>query len=157
MGIFAATSYAESNSTRDDDLSLTIGLLSQLEDFQRHHYPFLRGHVGLSILLTIGHRQSRGLPMTLSEILEANFTSISTVVRYLRQMEKHGVLFKRKASDDKRNVLYLVSSEHLTKLRGLFSYLADGKTLQLTPILENSSDSKYREALVAQSLEANLN
>lgn len=157
MGFLAAHSYAESNSTRDDDLSRTIYLLNQLDDFQRQRFPFLRGRVGLNILLAIGHRQACGMPMTLTEILDADLTSISTVVRNLRQMEKHGVLIKRKASNDKRNVLYLVTPENLSKLRELFAHLADSIAQQLTPILEKSTDSSYRNARGAQNIEPSLN
>lgn len=156
MGTATAPSLTESSNTRDDDLSRAIYLLSQLDEFQWQNFPFLRGRIGLNILLVIGHRQACGMPMNLTEILDTNMTSISTVVRYLRQMEKHGVLFKRKASDDKRNVLYLVASEHLTKLRMLFPYLADSQALQHMPVVGRSTDS-YRDPRVMRDMAADAN
>jgi len=61
--------------------------------------------------------------MNLTEILEANFSSISTVVRHLGRMEKQGVLFKTKAHDDKRNVHYFVDPAYLEKMRGMLRHL----------------------------------
>ena len=157
MASSAVSTFAQSSGTRDDDLSRTLYLLNQLDDFQQQHFPFMRGLLGLNILFIIGHRQACGIPMNLTEILDTHLTSISTAVRHLRQMEKFGVLFKRKARGDKRNVLYFVAPEHLTKLRALFSQLADSQALQLMPISEQSTDSLYREARDGLTTETSLN
>ena len=132
-----ASLSGETSKTGDEEILRLVSLFQRIDDYQRRHFPFLRGGVGFNLLLAIGDRQVRGVPMNLTEILNAKFSSISTVVRHLGRMEKQGVLFKTKAHDDKRNVHYFVDPAYLEKLRGMINAL---QTVELARKASHNDD-----------------
>lgn len=145
---FIASLSGETSQTGDQEIHRLVALFQRIDDYQRRHFPFLRGGVGFNLLLAIGDRQVRGVPMNLTEILNAKFSSISTVVRHLGRMEKQGVLFKTKAHDDKRNVHYFVDPAYLEKLRGMM------ETLPMADFARNASHNDDEAEPMASNIEA---
>lgn len=143
-----ASLNGKTTATGDEEIHRLVSLFQRIDDYQHRHFPFLRGGVGFNLLLAIGDRQIRGVPMNLTEILNAKFSSISTVVRHLGRMEKQGVLFKTKAHDDKRNVHYFVDSAYLEKLREMM------KTLQTVEPMRTSSHHDDDAEPMASNIEA---
>ena len=105
------------------DLDRAFFLLKVIRDYNHSRFPFLRTRLDLDLLLFIGHRQALGKPMNLTDILTSNLGSVSTVVRHLGRLEKLGVVLKRKAAADKRNVHYFLADAHLEAMRELIEYL----------------------------------
>jgi DNA-binding MarR family transcriptional regulator len=106
-----------------DDLDRAFSLLKIIRDYNHSRFPFLRTRLDLDLLLFIGHRQALGRPMNLTDILTSNLGSVSTVVRHLGRLEKLGVVLKRKAAADKRNVHYFLADAHLEAMRELIDHL----------------------------------
>jgi DNA-binding MarR family transcriptional regulator len=106
-----------------DDLDRAFSLLKIIRDYNHSRFPFLRTRLDLDLLLFIGHRQALGRPMNLTDILTSNLGSVSTVVRHLGRLEKLGVVLKRKAAADKRNVHYFLADAHLEAMRELVDHL----------------------------------
>lgn len=106
-----------------DDLDRAFSLMKIIRDYNRSRFPFLRTRLDLDLLLFIGHRQVLGKPMNLTDILTSNLGSVSTVVRHLGRLEKLGVVIKRKAAMDKRNVHYFLADAHIATMRDLIDYL----------------------------------
>ena len=123
MASFAAPEPAVTGHDRDDGLFRAFSLLKSIRDYHRQRFPFLRNRLDFELLVFIGYRQSLGMPMNLTDILSASLSSVSTVVRHLGRFEKLGVVHKRKADDDKRNVRYYLAPEHLDMMRGLTEHL----------------------------------
>ena len=118
-----------------DELDRAFSLLKIIRDYNHSRFPFLRTRLDLDLLLFIGHRQVLGNPMNLTDILTSNLGSVSTVVRHLGRLEKLGVVSKRKAAADKRNVHYFLADTHLDAMRELIEYLQrnGGGLLALPP------------------------
>jgi DNA-binding MarR family transcriptional regulator len=106
-----------------DDLDRAFSLLKIIRDYNHSRFPFLRTRLDLDLLLFIGHCQALGRPMNLTDILTSNLGSVSTVVRHLGRLEKLGVVLKRKAAADKRNVHYFLADAHLEAMRELVDHL----------------------------------
>jgi DNA-binding MarR family transcriptional regulator len=106
-----------------DDLDRAFSLLKIIRDYNHSRFPFLRTRLDLDLLLFNGHRQALGRPMNLTDILTSNLGSVSTVVRHLGRLEKLGVVLKRKAAADKRNVHYFLADAHLEAMRELVDHL----------------------------------
>ena len=157
MGIGVLSRFGESNQVVDDDLSQAVSLFDQIHDYQRHHFPFLDDRLGFDLMLKIGHRQVTGMPMNLTEILDANLSSISTVVRHLAKLEKLGVLFKRKAAYDKRVVHYYLAASHLEKMRELFSAVMGEGTRPADSRARGANDCGYGESHVMHASVARSN
>lgn len=123
MAVFAAPAAVVPSGVLDEDLSRVFALLKTIREFHRHNFPFLRNRLDFELLLFIGYSQSLGSPMNLTDILSISLSSVSTVVRHLGRLEKLGVVYKRKADDDKRNIHYFLAPAHLDIMRGLTEHL----------------------------------
>lgn len=123
MGLDTASPSPESDDRRGDGLDRAFRLLKLIRDYNHSRFPFLRTQLDFDLLLFIGHRQTLEKPMNLTDILTSNLGSVSTVVRHLGRLEKLGVVVKRKAATDKRNVHYFLAQNHLTAMRELMEHL----------------------------------
>lgn len=123
MGLDGSPHCAENIDLSGDDLDRAFSLLKIIRNYNYSRFPFLRTRLDLDLLLFIGHRQVLGKPMNLTDVLTSNLGSVSTVVRHLGRLEKLGVVIKRKAVTDKRNVHYFLADTHLEAMRELNEYL----------------------------------
>lgn len=123
MGNLASADSPEAVDLSGDDLDRAFSLLKIIRDYNHSRFPFVRTRLDFDLLLFIGHRQVLGRPMNLTDILTSNLGSVSTVVRHLGRLEKLGVVLKRKAAADKRNVHYFLAESHLEAMRELVEYL----------------------------------
>lgn len=123
MGLDDSSDSPDHAELSGDDLDRAFSLLKIIRDYNHSRFPFLRTRLDFDLLLFIGHRQALGKPMNLTDILTSNLGSVSTVVRHLGRLEKLGVVLKRKAAADKRNVHYFLADAHLEAMRELVEYL----------------------------------
>lgn len=98
-------------------------LLKAVRAYKLERFPFLRTQVDMDLVLFIGHGQTAGQPMNLTDILTSNIGTVSTIVRRLGRLEKLGVVRKRKASADKRNVHYFLAEPYLEALADFAAFL----------------------------------
>ena len=123
MGLDDSSDSPNNAELSGDELDRAFSLLKIIRDYNHSRFPFLRTRLDFDLLLFIGHRQALGKPMNLTDILTSNLGSVSTVVRHLGRLEKLGVVLKRKAAADKRNVHYFLADAHLEAMRELVEYL----------------------------------
>ena len=83
--------------------------LRKLRNFQKHFLPQLNSLADFDIVRGIGYYQHRGTPLNMKALLREVMGADATVQRRLRRLTRLGVVLKRRARRDRRNLELYVS------------------------------------------------
>jgi DNA-binding MarR family transcriptional regulator len=83
--------------------------LKKIREFERLQLPFFRSLVDFDIIIEIGYAEEQGQPLTLKQLFLLNICSRTTVRRKLATLIEHGIVIRRKAANDHRASLLMIS------------------------------------------------
>jgi DNA-binding MarR family transcriptional regulator len=98
---------------------MIFNFLQRLNDLEQIAVPFIWTKVDREILIAVGAAQEKGLLLSLKQITLLGIASTATVRRRIAHLIDSGYLEKEVHHNDRRTVVYLVSSPVLNYMQQL--------------------------------------